>query len=85
MPTIRSSKKRMRQNNARRARNRVERATVRTAVKKVREAATAAEATAAFAAAERILDRSARKNLVAKNAAARTKRRLRALIAKKST
>ena len=85
MPNLRSSKKRMRQNTARRAQNRVQRAAVRTAVKKVREAASAAEAATAFVAAERILDRSARKNLVAKNAAARTKRRLRAMIAKKSS
>jgi ribosomal protein S20 len=54
-------------------------------MKKVREAATAGEADAAFKAAERILDRSARKRLIAKNAAARTKRRLRAVVAKKSS
>ena len=76
MPNIQSAKKRMRQAEKRRAKNRQERTRLRSAVKKVRQAGTAEEALGAFRAAERLLDRAARKHLIAKNNAARTKRRL---------
>ena len=76
MPTIKSSKKRMRQAAKHRTHNRSQRAAVRTAVKRVRQAETAEQAQAAFREAERQLDRAARKGLVGKNTAARGKRRL---------
>lgn len=76
MPNIRSVKKRMRQSVKRRSRNRIQRAALRTAVKRVRGAATAESAAEAFKAAERLLDRAAQKGLVSKNKAARTKSRL---------
>ncbi|MFQ5550256.1 MAG: 30S ribosomal protein S20 [Gemmatimonadales bacterium] len=82
MPNIRSAKKRMRQANTRRLRNRVHRATLRTAVKSVREAGSADEALRVFRDAEVALDRAARKNLIHRNKAARTKQRLLALIRK---
>ncbi len=84
MPTITSAKKRMRQSEKRRAHNRVQRAAVRTALKKVRNAPSAEAAQAAFRAAERLLDRAARKGQMAKNTAARHKRRLSQLVRKKS-
>ncbi len=83
MPTIQSAKKRMRQAERHRARNRQHRSAVRTAIKKVRQAATAEEAASAYRDAEQLLDRAARKNLVHKNNAARHKRRLQKLVAGK--
>lgn len=76
MPNIRSAKKRMRQSIKRRAQNRIYRAALRTALKRVRTAETPESATGAFATAERLLDRAARKGLIAKNKAARQKHRL---------
>lgn len=76
MPNIRSAKKRMRQSVKRRAQNRIYRAALRTALKRVRSAATSTDAAGAFASAERLLDRAARKGLIAKNKAARQKHRL---------
>lgn len=58
----------------------MQRAAVRTAVKKVRQANTPDEAEAAFKTAERLLDRAARKNLISRNTAARNKHRLRAVV-----
>ena len=75
MPRTKSAKKQMRQAKGRTARNRSQRSTLRSALKKVR-AATGAERAAAFQAAERLLDRSARKLLVHPNTAARIKSRL---------
>jgi small subunit ribosomal protein S20 len=76
VPNIRSVKKRMRQSTKRRSRNRVQRAALRSAVKRVRSAATAESAAQAYRDAERLLDRAAQKGLVSKNKAARTKSRL---------
>ena len=66
----------MRQNARARARNRTQRAALRTAVRKVRTAGTADEAVRALATAEVLLDRAARKQLIHPNAAARLKSRL---------
>lgn len=66
----------MRQSARRRARNRVQRATLRSAVKRARSAGTGDEGAAAVRQAERLLDRAARKGLVSKNMAARQKSRL---------
>lgn len=76
MPRIRSAKKRLRQARARNVLNRAQRAALRTAIKRVRAATTAADARAAYRAAERLLDRAARKNLIHRNVAARQKSRL---------
>ncbi|MGH7658945.1 MAG: 30S ribosomal protein S20 [Gemmatimonadales bacterium] len=76
MPQIKSSRKRMRQAEAAREHNRERRSQLRTAIKKVRTATTSKEATRAYTEAVSMLDRAARKNLVHRNAAARTKSRL---------
>ncbi|HXV86855.1 MAG TPA: 30S ribosomal protein S20 [Gemmatimonadales bacterium] len=76
MPRIESAKKRLRQSTRRTALNRAQRAALRTALRKVRSAATPEEARTAYRAAEKLLDRAARKNLVHRNTAARQKSRL---------
>lgn len=83
MPNVSSAKKRMRQGRRRKERNRIARSTLRTAIKRVRNApAEAAEA--AYLEAERLLDRAGRKRLIHPRAAARSKRRLRKVVARKS-
>lgn len=76
MPNIRSAKKQLRQNRQARVRNREQRAELRTALKRVRAAASPADAAKAYQAAEVLLDRAARKGLIHGNAAARQKSRL---------
>lgn len=66
----------MRQAEAAREHNRQRRSQLRTAIKKVRSATTGEEAALAYTEAVSMLDRAARKNLVHRNAAARTKSRL---------
>lgn len=85
MPNIKSAKKRMRQAEGRRALNRQQKSTLRSAVKSVRQAGTQEEAQAAYKEAEQLLDRAARKNLVPKNAAARNKRRLHKVVVEKGS
>ena len=80
MPRIKSAKKRHRQTKVRTAKNKAQRSTLRNAVKKVKSAQSADEAAAAFKEAEALVDRAGRKNLVHKNAAARTKSRLAKLV-----
>lgn len=80
MPRIKSAKKRDRQTKVRTAKNKAQRSTLRNAVKKVKAAASATEAEAAFQEAQALVDRAGRKNLVHKNAAARTKSRLAKLV-----
>ena len=82
MPKIKSAKKAMRQARSRALRNRAQRSTLRTALKRVRAAATADAAAMAYALAARVLDRAARKGLIHKNNAARQKSRLAALVKK---
>ena len=82
MPKIKSAKKAMRQARSRTVRNRAQRSALRTAVKRVRAAATAEAATKAYAVAAKLLDRAARKGLIHKNNAARHKSRLSALLKK---
>jgi small subunit ribosomal protein S20 len=75
VPRIKSAKKRLRQTKVRTARNKATRSTLRNAVKKVRTAPP--EQTAeAFKAAEALIDRAGRKNIVHRNTAARTKSKL---------
>lgn len=83
MPRIKSAKKRMRQTKTRTARNKATRSALRTAIKKVRSAATPAEASAAMKDAEAMIDRAGRKNIVHRNTAARTKSRLAKLVSAK--
>ena len=83
MPRLKSAKKAMRKSRAANERNRARRSQLRTAVKKVRGAATAKEAQAAFLEAAALLDRAGRKNLVHRNTANRTKSRLARLVAGK--
>ena len=81
MPNVSSAKKRMRQARRRNERNRIARSTLRTAVKRVRTASADA-VEAAYREAERLLDRAGRKGLIHRNAAARSKQRLRKLVQK---
>jgi len=76
VPRIKSAKKAMRQARRRTVTNRAQRSALRTAVKRVRGAANKQDATQAYAAAVRLLDRAARKGLIHKNNAARQKSRL---------
>jgi small subunit ribosomal protein S20 len=80
VPRIKSAKKRQRQTKVRTARNKAQRSTLRNAVKKVRTASTPAEAEAALKTATALVDRAGRKNLIHRNAAARTKSRLAKLV-----
>ncbi len=82
MPNVRSAQKRARQNRRQRARNRHDRTRLRSAIKKVRQAATAGDARAALMSAESILDRLARKGVIHRNVAGRTKSRLHALVSR---
>ncbi len=75
MPRIKSAKKRMRQTEARTAENRAKRSTLRTAIRKAKSATGEAVADATKAA-ESLIDRAGRKNLVHRNTAARTKSKL---------
>jgi small subunit ribosomal protein S20 len=83
MPNTSSAKKALRQNKKRRLANRAERSSLRTTVKKCRDAAASGEATVAadaFRDATKQLDQAAAKHLIHKNAAARTKSRLSRLL-----
>jgi len=83
MPNTSSSKKRLRQNETRKIRNRAARTNMRNSLRKVREAVTAGDkdqAQSAFKLAQKKLDRAASKNLIHRNAAARTKARLNRLV-----
>jgi small subunit ribosomal protein S20 len=73
----------MRKSRAANARNRAQRSQLRTALKKVRAAASAKDAQAAYLEAASLLDRAGRKNLVHRNTASRTKSRLAKLVAAK--
>ena len=73
MPNIASAKKNMRKSRAATVRNRAQRSTLRTALKR---ASTPEAPDADKARAIQLLDRSARKGLIHKNAAARKKRQL---------
>jgi len=84
VPQIKSAKKAMRQARRRTVTNRAQRSTLRTALKRVRAAGTKQEATQAYAAAVRLLDRAARKGLIHKNNAARNKSRLSGMIGRMS-
>ncbi|HET9581282.1 MAG TPA: 30S ribosomal protein S20 [Gemmatimonadota bacterium] len=84
MPNVRSAEKRARQNRRQRERNRHDRTRLRTAIKKVRQAATAGDAREALTSAESILDRLAGKGVIHRNVAGRTKARLHAHVSRLS-
>ena len=73
MPRIASAKKNMRKTRAATARNRAQRATLRTLLKAAKaESSSSADKLSAV----KLLDRAARKGLIHRNAAARQKSRL---------
>ena len=83
MPNTSSAKKRLRQNEKRRLHNRSLRSRVRTQLRRVREAVEAGDkekAQSEFRVAVKRLDQAAAKNLIHKNAAARSKSRLNKLV-----
>lgn len=73
MPNIASAKKNMRKTRAATVRNRAQRSSLRTALKRASAPDAPADETSK---AIQLLDRSARKGLIHKNAAARKKRQL---------
>lgn len=83
MPNTKSAKKRLRQNKSRRDHNRSKRSTLRSHLRRVREAVAdgdIAKAETEYVQAARQLDRAGSSNLIHKNTAARTKSRLQRLI-----
>ncbi len=85
MPNTKSAKKRLRQNVERRLRNRATKSAMRTQLRKVHEAVKAGDiekAETEFREAAKRLDRAGAQNIIHRNAAARTKSRLQALIKK---
>ncbi|TVP97140.1 MAG: 30S ribosomal protein S20 [Planctomycetaceae bacterium] len=85
MPNTSTAKKRLRQNDKRRARNRARRSSLRTQIRKVRAAIAAGNvevATTEFRLAAKRLDQAASTKLIHANTAARLKSRLVAAIKK---
>jgi small subunit ribosomal protein S20 len=83
MPTTKSAKKRLRQNERLRARNRAAKSMLKSLVRKVQAAATAkdvAGAETAYRLAAKKLDQAAGKNIIHRNKASRTKSRLQRVI-----
>jgi small subunit ribosomal protein S20 len=76
MPNIKSAKKRMELSRKWNEANRQKRSTLRTAIKKVRNASSADEAQESFRQAVVLIDRAATKRLLHPNQAARIKSRL---------
>jgi len=85
MPTTKSAEKRLRQNVARQKRNRAVKSSVKTQIRKVREAAEAGDVQKAeteFREAAKKLDQAGAHGVVHPNKASRTKSRLQHLIKK---
>jgi small subunit ribosomal protein S20 len=85
VPIKKSSEKDVRRTERRRERNVAVVSRLRSAVKQVREAKTAADAEKAYGIAESLIDKAARRRYIHPNAANRNKSRLSLLIAKKKT
>ncbi|MEW6072130.1 MAG: 30S ribosomal protein S20 [Planctomycetota bacterium] len=83
MPTSKQARKRMRQNERRRAANKTARTAMRSAIKKVLQAETAEGAQKAVPEAMKRIDKAAKKSVIHANAAARYKNRLARRIAAK--
>ena len=80
MPNIKSAKKRMVLSREARARNRRARSSIRTAIRRVREAESAEAADQHRRAAVALIDRAATKHLMHRNRAARIKSQLDSLV-----
>jgi len=83
MPNTKSASKRLRQNVARRLRNRSVKSALRTQLRKVHEAVAAGDAEKAeneFRLVVKQLDRAGQRNVIHPNKAARTKSRLQRMI-----
>ncbi|MEW6752668.1 MAG: 30S ribosomal protein S20 [Candidatus Latescibacterota bacterium] len=80
MPKLKSSQKRLRTSLRARNRNRAIRSRLRTAIKRVRQAPDRAAAEEALKLAIPIIDRTAKKGVLHRNAAARHKSRLSQLV-----
>jgi small subunit ribosomal protein S20 len=83
MPNTKSAKKRHKQSLVRRTRNRAAKSSIKTQVRKVREAIAAGDATAAeteLRVVAKTVDRAAAKGVVHANLAARVKSRLSAAV-----
>ncbi len=83
MPNTASAKKRLRQDEVRRARSRATKSRVRATIKAVREAVAAGDlekANASYVAAAKTIDRAGAKRVIHPNNAARKKSRLQLLI-----
>jgi len=76
VPRTKSAKKQMRQAVGRTARNRQQRSTLRTAIKKFRGLVGSKDEKVAFLEAEKQLDRAGRKGIIHPNTAARHKSRM---------
>lgn len=83
MPRTKSAKKQMRQAVSRTARNRQQRSTLRTAIKKFRGLLGSKDEQVAFLEAEKQLDRAGRKGIIHPNTAARHKSRMAKRLGKK--
>jgi small subunit ribosomal protein S20 len=83
MPNTASAKKRMRQDAVRRVRNRAVKTSIRTQLRKLREAIAAKDsekAQAEYKSLVKKLDRASSRNVIHANTAARTKSRLSAAV-----
>lgn len=76
MPNIKSAKKRLRQSHKRREHNKDAKSSIRTVTKKLLQTKSPDEAADLLRRASSMLDRAARRGIVAPNAAARRKSRL---------
>jgi len=76
LPTIKSAKKRLRQNHKRRERNRTVRSEIRTRMKSLLQTESSTDAEAAYRKVSAMLDTAARKGIVSEQAAGRRKSRL---------
>ena len=76
MPNIKSAQKRMELSAAARVKNRAERSRIRSAIKKVRSAESAADGSASLTEAVALLDRAATRRLYHPNRVARIKSNL---------
>ncbi len=85
MPNTKSAKKRLRQNHVRRARNRANKASLRTSLRKIRSAVEAGDLSQTqelLPKLQKQIDQTAAKGVIHPNAAARLKSRLVARIKK---
>ena len=81
LPKLASSKKRMRQAERARLRNKSRRSSLRTSLKKILETNSKEEADALINRTQSIIDKTAKKGIIHRNAAARYKSRVRRHVA----